>query len=149
LILAALAYGAALYIANVSGSRVTGVLEIVSTGSGNLHGRWPLEDSGEFTIEFMHSVNQSPVRETFRLQEGQFTLEYVRFYSFGAGLPFDLQAGQTLSRDGDAMIISGFDFSLREINLIVGTDHILFINNESISLKELCGQNAHITIRYR
>ena len=149
MVLAALVYGAALYTAHFIGRQETGVLELRNTGSGRLYGRWPLYAPGEFAIEFMHSVNQSPVRETFRLKEGQITLEYIRFYSFGAGLPFDLQAGQTLSRDGDAMIISGFDFSLRELNLIVGTDHILLINNESISLKELCGQNAHITIRYR
>lgn len=128
----------------------TGVLEIRST-SGRLYRRWPLEESGEFAIEFIHSVNQSPVRETFRLEDGRFALDSVRFYSFGAGIQSDVGKGQKLSRDGDAMILSGFDISIKELNLIVGTvsDHLLFIGNEIVSLRELCGQNTRITIRYR
>ena len=121
------------------------------TGSGRVYGRWPVAEFGEFAIEFVHSVNQSPVRETFRIKDGLLVLESVRFYSFGAGVQSELGEGQKLSRDGDAMIISGFDFSLKEINLIVGTvsDHLLFINNEVVSLRELCGRNAQITIQYR
>ena len=149
MILAALVYGAALYIAHNSGSQETGVLEVRGAGSGRIYGRWPLGEFGEFAIEFIHSVNQSPVRETFRIENGMIALERVRFYSFGAGVQSDLGEGQKLSRDGDAMIISGFNFSLKEINLIAGTDHLLFINNEIISLQELCGRNAQITIRHR
>ena len=136
-------------VAHFTRSQETGVLEVSGTASGRVYGRWPLGEFGEFAIEFMHSVNQSPIRETFRIEDGMLALESVRFYSFGAGVQSDLGAGQTLSRDGDAMIISGFDFSLKEINLIAGTGHFLLINNELISLQELCGRNAQITIRYR
>jgi len=149
LVLAALVYGAALYIARFIGSQESGVLEIRNTASGSLYGRWPLDEFGEFAIEFIHSVNQSPVRETFRVKDGRIVLNNLRFYSFGAGIPFDLGEGQTLSRDEDAMIISGFDFSLKEISLIIGADHFLHINNEIINLKELCGKNARVTIQYR
>ena len=148
MILAALLCGAALYV-HFSGSHITGVLEIRGSGSGRVYGRWQLDDSGKFAIEFMHSVNRSPVRETFRVEAGMLALKRVRFYSFGAGIQSDLGEGQKLSHDGDAMIISGFNFSLNEINLIVGTDHFLIINNETINLKELCGGNTQITIRYR
>ncbi|MDR0513481.1 MAG: DUF1850 domain-containing protein [Treponema sp.] len=141
--------GAALHIF-VTASR-TGVLEIRDTFSGRLYGRWPVDENGGFAIEFIHSVNQSPVRESFRVEDGRLVLESVRFYSFGAGIQSDLGEGQTLSQDGDAMIISGFNVPLNELNLIVGTvsDHLLFINNNVISLRELCGRNAQITIRYR
>jgi hypothetical protein len=63
----------------------------------------------------------------------------------------DLEEGQTLIQDGDAMIISGFRVSSKELNYIIGTvsDHLLFINGETISLRELCGKNAHINIRIK
>ena len=91
------------------------------------------------------------MRESFRVENGRLVLESVRFYSFGAGMQSDLGEGQTLSQDGDAMIISGFSAPLNELNLIVGTvsDHLLFIGNEIVSLRELCGRNAQITIRHR
>jgi hypothetical protein len=73
------------------------------------------------------------------------------FSSFGAGMQSDLEEGQTLTRNGDNLVITGFTASYRELNYIVGTvsDHLLFVNGETVSLRELCGQNAHIIIRPR
>jgi len=152
LFLAALAVsGAALYVVHFKDSPKTRILVIRDTVSGKTYGRWPLEEFDEFAIEFIHSVNQSPVRETYRIEDGKLWPESVRFYSFGAGMQSDLEEGQKLSRDGDAMIISGFSSSFKELNYIIGTvsDHILYINNEIISLRELCGRNAQITMQYR
>jgi len=76
----------------------------------------------------------------------------TRFFSFGAGMQSDLEGDLTISRDGDAMVISGYKTSFKELNYIVGTvsDHLLFIydktNIETVSLRELCGKNAHINI---
>jgi hypothetical protein len=130
---------------NSAGQRT---LIIKDAGSGKVYGKWPLEEPGEFAVEFIHSVNQSPVREFYQTENGMIRPLAVRFYSFAAGMQSDLGEGQTLSRDGDALVISGFNVSMRELNYIVGTvsDHILIINGEQISLRELCGKNAHITI---
>jgi len=154
LILAALAVsGAAFYVihAKGGGQGKAGVLEIRDAGSGRLYGKWPLEKDGEFAVEFIHSVHQSPVLESFRARGKEIQPAAVRFSSFGAGMASDVEEGQTLTRDGDALIISGFNASFRELSYIVGTvsDHLLFINGETISLKNLCGKNAHITIRLR
>ena len=154
LILAALTIsGAVFYVVNVKdgGRRNSRVLEVKDSVSGRSYGRWSLEEGGEFAIEFVHSVNQSPVRETFVIEGRMIRLQALRFYSYGAGMPSYLEAGQELSRDGDALLITGFSTSFRELNLIVGTvsDHLLFINEETFSLRELCGRNAHITISLR
>jgi len=128
-------------------------LEIRDADSGKVYGRWPLEENDEFSIEFIHSVNQSPVREFYGAENGMIRLRAVRFYSFGAGMKSDLEGGLSFSRDGDAMIISGYTttFKDNELNYIVGTvsDHLLFINGETISLRQLCGRNAHINIRIK
>ena len=132
----------------VSGNQV---LEIRDTATGRIYGQWPLEEGGKFAIEFVHSVNQSPVRETFINEGSVIRLFSVRFFSFGAGMQSDLEEGWELSRDGDAIVISGFSTTFRELNYIVGTvsDHFLFLNGETISLRELCGRNAQITIRLK
>jgi len=135
---------------NVRGGQV---LEIRDSETGKVYGRWPLEENGEFSIEFIHSVNQSPVREFYSAENGMIRLNAVRFFSFGAGMKSDLDGGLTFSRDGDAMIISGYTriFKDNELNYIVGTvsDHLLYINNETVSLRDLCGRNAHINIHLR
>jgi hypothetical protein len=132
-------------------SELSQILEIRGTASGRVYGQWSLEEGGEFAIEFIHSVNQSPVRETFANERGMIRLLSSRFYSFGAGMQSDLEEGWELNRDGDAIVITGFRVSFKELNYIVGTvsDHLLFINGETVSLRELCGRNAHITIRIK
>jgi hypothetical protein len=138
--------GAALYSVYISQGRV---LEIRDAASGRVYGRWPLGESGEFSIEFVHSVHQSPVRETFRAEGSSVLPVETRFYSFGAGMQSGLEEGQTMSRDGDALLIRGFNTSFRELGYIVGpvSDHLLIIGDKAVSLRELCGRNAHITIR--
>jgi hypothetical protein len=125
------------------------VIEVRDSVSGKVYGKWTVPETGEFAIEFIHSVNQSPVKETFKIERRMIHPRQVRFFSFGAGMLSDLEEGQAMERDGEAIIVSGFNVSFRELNYIVGTvsDHVLFINDEEVSLRDLCGRNAHITIR--
>ena len=147
-VIAVLAVSCAVFFAVRGGGRV---LRIKDADSGRVYGSWPLEESGEFAVEFIHSVNQSPVRDIFTVKDRLIQPRAVRFYAFGAGVLSDLDEGQTLTRDGDAMIISGFTATFRELNYIVGTvsDHLLYINGEVVSLRDLCGRNAHITIEIK
>ena len=126
-------------------------MEIRDAASGRVYGRLPIGEGGEFAIEFVHSVHRSPVRETFTVRGTEIALVAVRFFSFGAGMQSDLEEGQVISRDGDALVITGFDRSFRDLNYIAGTvsDHLLYINGETVSLRDLCGRNAHIKIRIR
>jgi hypothetical protein len=156
LILAALSFmGAALCVfllkASAPQNADAPVLEILDAVSGKAYNMRPVDEGSEFAIEFVHSVNNSPIRETFTVEGRKIRPVSVRFYSFGAGMPSELEEGQRLSRDGDALVISGFNRAFTELNYIVGTvsDHLLFINGQAISLRNLCGKNAHITIRIK
>jgi hypothetical protein len=126
-------------------------LEVRDAVSDRLYGVWPLEEGGEFAVEFIHSVHQSPVRERFRREGGEIRPAGVRFFSFGAGMESAVEAGRTLTRDGDALVLSGSEASFRELTYIVGTvsDHLLLVNGKTVSLRNLCGKNAHIRIQIR
>ena len=139
------------FFLNLKSERSNQVLEVKDSASGRVFGSWPLNEAGEFAIEFVHSVHQSPVRESFKIENKMICPLSVRFFSFGAGMQSHPEEGQSMERDGDAIVISGFSTQFRELNYIVGTvsDHLLFINGETLSLRELCGRNAHITIRIK
>ncbi|MDR2537855.1 MAG: DUF1850 domain-containing protein [Treponema sp.] len=126
-------------------------LELRDADSGKRYAAWPIQDGEEFSIEFIHSVNQSPVRDTFRIDGKLIQPVATRFFDFGAGMQTSLETGQRMERDGDALIITGFTQSFPALNYIVGTvsDHILYIQDAALSLRELCGQNAHITVQVR
>jgi hypothetical protein len=103
----------------------------------------------EFSITFVHSVNQTPVTDVYRIENNAIYVARTIYYSFGAGVQTEIEQGQTLKygRDG-SMIVSGFDRPINNLSYIVGTisDHILEINGKAVSLRKLCGRNA--TVRF-
>ncbi|MDL2230055.1 DUF1850 domain-containing protein [Treponema sp. OttesenSCG-928-L16] len=120
--------------------------------SGRVFAQWPVEEGTEFAIEFIHSVNKSPVREIFRVEGRRIRPAETLFSAFGAGMQSELQSGEELVLNGDGtMSITGFSQSFDELNYIVGTvsDHILYIHGQTISLRGLCGRNAQLRIRIK
>ena len=64
----------------------------------------------------------------------------------------EIEDGQKLSYTDDGkMLISGFDRKIEHLSYIVGTvsDHVLEINGEEISLRELCGRNSVVHFDYK
>lgn len=117
--------------------------------TGKVITTYPIKDGDEFSITFVHSVNNSPVTDVYQTKNGKIYVVRTIYYSFGAGVQTEIEKGQTLKYGQDgSMIVSGFNKRMDNLSYIVGTvsDHILEIGGESISLRELCGQN--VTVRF-
>lgn len=69
------------------------------------------------TINFIHSVQKTPVIEELQLQNGEFVLVRTKYKSQGVGLPFDASDG-TFHRDGEWFI---FDMNRHFKNLELRT----------------------------
>lgn len=111
-----------------------------------------VSEGTEFSVEFIHSVNKSPVKDVFVIRDGKIYADRTIYATFGAGVQTEVEEGQTLGYDEEGnMIVSGFDMEFPRVNCIVGTvyDHVLEIGGESISLTELCGKNAHVYFELR
>ena len=103
------------------------------------------EDGLMFSVEFIHSVNQTPVKDTFIIENKQIKAYSTTYRSFGAGVQTSLDEGQTMTYDDDGnMVITGFDITYDPLRYVVGTvsDHILTVGGEEISLRDTCGRNA-------
>ena len=127
-----------------------GYLTLRDSKTGELYARFPADNGTEFSIAFVHSVNQAPVKDVFVVKDKTIQPVETIFFAFGAGMQTDLQEGQKLVyHDDGSMSIIGFDQSFDQLNYIVGTvsDHILWIGGREESLRELCGKNAAITIK--
>ncbi|MDR1420422.1 MAG: DUF1850 domain-containing protein [Treponema sp.] len=119
--------------------------------TGKVYGEWEAPEGKEFAVEFIHSVNNSPVREMFSVEGGVIRGRAVLFFSFGAGMQSTLEEGERFVRDGEGMIITGSKRTWEELRYIVGTvsDHVLFIGDERIGLRDLCGRNAQVVFSIR
>ena len=154
-----------LYVAAVIGILITAVICVVSwlnkdgdtlvvcdSETDRVIMRFPASEGTEFSVEFIHSVNQSPVKDVFVVREGKIFVDRTVYSSFGAGVQTEIEEGQTLEYDENGnMVVSGFNIEFPRVKYIVGTvsDHILEINGETISLRDRCGRNAHIYFELR
>ncbi len=105
------------------------------------------DDGIMFSVEFIHSVNQTPVKDTYVIENGEIRAYSTTYRSFGAGVQTALEGNQKMTYDEEGnMIITGFDITYDPLRYIVGTvsDHILVFGGEEISLRDMCGRNARV-----
>ena len=132
--------------------RPKGYLVLSNGNTGEEYAHYRLNKGETFSITFIHSVNKSPFTDCYDVAEdGNIWLRRTIYYDFGAGVPFDLNEGESLeyAEDG-AMVITGIDREIPDFLIFVGTvsDHTLGIAGEEVSLRDLCGRNAKVRIRY-
>jgi hypothetical protein len=122
---------------------------IADADSGRVFYERAVREGDTFSITFVHSVNNSPVTDVFRIEGGaRIRPVQARYSAFGAGMPDALGEGLTLSREGADMVVTGFTRTEGELRYIVGTvsDHVLSIQGREVSLRDMCGKNAHIVL---
>lgn len=119
---------------------------------GTVYASYEMNVGDLFSIQFIHSVNKSSVTDWFEIRDdGIYGIKTV-YYGFGAGVPTQLEEGQTLTYGDDgSMTISGFEMKMNHLIYRVGTvsDHILTLPDETqISLRDLCGRNARVEFQW-
>ncbi len=126
-------------------------LKLWNGRTGNILASYPMEEGGEFSVRFMHSVNKSPVEDRYRIENGEIVVYETVYYNFGAGVQTELEEGQTLTYGEDgSMIISGFNKPISQLSYNVSPvyDHILRVNGEEVSLRQLCGEDRFVSFSY-
>lgn len=71
------------------------------------------------TINFMHSVQKTPVIEELELRNGEFVLLRTKYKSFGVGLPFDASDGK-FYRDGEWFIMDNMNRHFKNLEMRTG-----------------------------
>ena len=127
-------------------------LVIYDADTGAVYGTFPVKDGSRFSLEFVHSVNKTPVRDELEIRGRALYPVATTYSSLGAGVQTELEAGEKLSyNEAGEMVITGFNQKLEQLNLIVGTvsDHIFRMDGKVISLTKLCGKNAAVIFKVK
>jgi len=115
--------------------------------SGQVYATYPVENGDTYAVEFIHSVNKSPVRDVFEIRDKEIWNIQCIYYGFGAGVEETLNEGETLSYgENGEMIISNIEKKMDNLIIVVGTisDHTLYLGEETISLRDLCGRSSKV-----
>ena len=147
----AFAVTAVAFFANSCGDKKD-ILVLRDSETGKVYEEFSVKEGSEFAVEFIHSVNQKPLIDVYVIKDEQIYVKKTVYAAFGAGVQSELEDGQTLEYDEKGnIVVSGFDTPFPKVTYVVGTvsDHLFHIEGESISLTELCGKNAHVTIELK
>lgn len=71
------------------------------------------------TVEFMHSVQKTPVIEELQFQNGEFVLLRTKYKSQGVGLPFDASDGNFF-RDGEWFVMDDMNRRFKSLDFRTG-----------------------------
>ena len=77
------------------------------------------KESFPLTINFIHSVQKTPVIEELEFQSGEFILLRTKYKSQGVGLPFDISDGK-FYRDGEFFIVDEMNRRFKNLELRTG-----------------------------
>ena len=112
-------------------------LVLSNADSGQVYATYPVENGDTFAVEFIHSVNKSPVRDVYEIREGEIWNTQCIYYGFGETLSYG---------ENGEMIISNIEKKIDNMVIVVGTlsDHTLYLGDETISLRDLCGRSSKV-----
>ena len=140
------------------GSRAGYYLTLRNRDTGALYARYRMGEGGRFSVTFIHSVNQYPLTDTYEIENKHIYVEETVYSSFGAGVQTELNPGEVLDKvyidrpdyKGWAMVVRNIHQNRDNVGYIVGTvsDHTLTVNEQEISLRDLCGKNAAVRFNY-
>ena len=129
-------------------------LIIYNNSSNTIIKEFPININDCFSIEFIHSVNKSPVIDYYRFNgKNEIYVYKTIYYNYGAGVETELENDETLKYGEDgSMIIENINKKIEPLTYYLSNvyDHILKINDgEAISLWDLCGKNLIIKIEIK
>lgn len=109
---------------------------------------YEFDNEKEFSIEFIHSVNKSPVIDYYTIDNNNnIIITKTTYFGFGAGVQTELNDNEQIEygKNGE-MTVTNINKVISPLIYIVGTvsHHTININNKSIILDEKYGKNTHI-----
>ena len=118
---------------------------------GTEHATVAVVDAAEglpLTIEFVHSVQRTPVIEELEFHAGEFILRRTIYQSQGVGLPFDAADGN-FRRVGDKFIMDDMNRPLKNLELRTGkgTRLTVTVDGKTFALYEKFPVGTKIFVR--
>ncbi|RYD05941.1 hypothetical protein N752_06765 [Desulforamulus aquiferis] len=102
-----------------------------------------------FTIEYIHSVQKTPVQEKFILAPGnKIILTETTFQSFGVGTPFLADEGTLVNKNG-TFVLTDLSRSFESINLgfLPLTKHTIVYRNDTYNFSDYFKPNSLIIVQ--
>ena len=120
---------------------------VIKDVEGQTQTRIPVPDR-EFTLRFVHSVQQTPVYEIIHItDDNKLVLKETRYYSLGIGLPSDGEKGKFENRKGEFVLKLNREFESINIRASPIPQHSLRIGDNTYPLLDFAEANHLVEIK--
>lgn len=123
-------------------------LYLYNDKNGFLLDVYEFNDKKDFSIEFIHSVNKSPVIDYYMVDDNNnIIITKTTYFGFGAGVQTELNDNEQIEYGNNGeMTVTNINKVISPLIYIVGTisHHTMNINDYNIVLDEKYGKNTHI-----
>ncbi|MET3727138.1 hypothetical protein ABID52_000719 [Fictibacillus halophilus] len=86
----------------------------------------------EFSIEYIHSIHKTPVREIYQVHNEEIMQTEMRFQEFGVGMPSGAADGEVFTHKGKNYILSNMKRTFPSLDIRIGQ----IIANHTLLLKD-------------
>lgn len=123
------------------------LLQVVDIKNDRVVLEFPFRQGEDLTLEYTHSVQLTPVREIFRVQDGQLVLVETVYESLGVGLPYGAE-GNFENREGK-FFLRGLSRHFSRVSLWVSPipAQRLKVKGREFPLLDLVGPDTLVEIR--
>ncbi|MCL2852319.1 MAG: DUF1850 domain-containing protein [Defluviitaleaceae bacterium] len=125
---------------------------IVSEHNGRLLFAWAVNKGERFEVEFIHSLNLSPIVDVFEFADDGMVLRKSMFSALGAGTPTpaDFPGSELIHSDGMFKLI-GIDKPMEAFSILTSDvpDHRVSFGEREARLLELVASGRSVTIEVR
>ena len=109
----------------------------------------PVYGQMDFSLQFIHSVQKTPVIENLKVNEklDGFVLQSTKYQSFGVGLPFLASEG-TFHQEGDYFVMDGMErpYTMLSVRPGVGTELTLRLEDVEYRLYQMVPLGSRVDL---
>ncbi len=111
-----------------------------------------LKGEKEFSIDFIHSVNKSNVKEIYKIEGNEIVCHTLVYSAFGAGMPDVIEPPLSMEYDNDGnMVITGYNIRFDNDNpltiaISIPYDHTITVGDKTYSLGDLIGHGKTVMV---
>ncbi|MBH0156967.1 DUF1850 domain-containing protein [Fictibacillus sp. 5RED26] len=108
------------------------------------------KQGSEFSIEYIHSIHKTPVREIYQVHNEEILQTEMRFQEFGVGMPSGADEGEVFAQKGENYILSNMKRTFPSLDIRIGqiiANHTLLLKGHEYPFSGLSEKGSWVSIK--
>ena len=108
------------------------------------------KQGSEFSIEYIHSIHKTPVREIYQVHNEEILQTEMRFQEFGVGMPSGAEEGEVFAQKGENYILSNMKRTFPSLDIRIGqiiANHTLLLNGNKYPFSSFSEKGSWVSIK--